>query len=132
MIYVAKHHRIKSLPDHTQHFSSCRYEIAHRGRIVKSQPDPLGGFALFFQDEFNDLGYQFELRSVEHHAALRLVQLFLTGPEARVNECYWEMINQAERQVDVIKVNRTRARIAYELPNSGESVRDGMTTFERS
>jgi len=45
---------------------------------------------------------------------------WLFSGDVKVGDQFSKVINQGERDCEVIKVGRTRARIAYEMPNAGD------------
>ena len=51
--------------------------------------------------------------------ALDDIQSWLFSPEVVVGDTFPKEINQGERECEVVKVGRTRARIEYEMPNAG-------------
>lgn len=63
-----------------------------------------------------------EVQAKTWKEATRLILNFMVG--ARVNvtdDWYQDFINQADREVEIVKVTKTRVRIEYWLPNSGQT-----------
>lgn len=47
------------------------------------------------------------------------IQAWLFSAEVKLGDTFSKNINQGERDCEVVKVGRTRARIDYEMPNAG-------------
>ena len=102
---------------------------SQNGRTVAIRP--VGGhdwhapglLDLTFSDPKRDhrLGGQDEKNSVTEVAARDMIHTFLTScAVAKTTATYFHgKVNQKIRPIDIVKVNRTRIRIEYELPRTG-------------
>ena len=110
------------IPDHTEHFFD-RPATADWTRCAKVKPGE-GGITveLTMRDPSTCNHKNHTIEGVETKAAAaNLVTKFLTYPLVEEGLVLDEFINQAEREIEVIQVNRTRCRIAYEMPNAGDT-----------
>ncbi len=114
MITVTPHTTLVNLPDHLEHYTD-----GHR-RVVRVDPDNHSEFSLSFSARYKE-GYPDVRHNLNHSDALNLVHLFLKGPKAVEGETFDSFINQAMRECECVAVKRTRCRIWYELPMSGET-----------
>ena len=118
MIQINAYSRIRSLPNHTEHYCS-----AYHDRIIKLMPYTVPGwsaplFSLDIKSE-HDERYSQTLNRLNEFQAIQVIKLFLAGPEAKEHEIFTAWINQAERECECVKVTKTRARIEYDMPNTG-------------
>lgn len=91
----------------------------------KPYPDPdyRREFELTFSDPKVDLrrsGDTLTVRNVKE--ADKAIRKFLVGKRVEKSvDYYQDEVNQARRDCEIIEVGRTRVRIRYELPNSGDT-----------
>lgn len=112
-------HGYAEMPRHTEHYSDAPWAVGNK--VVKVQPsNESGKYHLFFQDSAHEYGYQDERLNVSPLQALHLLHTFFCSPEPTVGMCFRAWINQAWRDCEIVCTTKTRARIAYEMPNAGE------------
>jgi len=102
---------------------------SENGRTVAIRPQswdphaPLALLNLTFSDPKRDHrpGGLDEKEDVTHAVAISIISTFLTSVAiAKTTAAYFHgRVNNAIRPIDIVKVNRTRIRIEYELPHAG-------------
>lgn len=120
---IVRRNTIIDLPDHTEHYRGDTFYGENGPRTIKCQPENDGdGFAVFYSDQ-DDMGYNHEWRNMPADWVKAFIVAALTRHTAPADDptIYWydEWINQANREVEVVKVTPTRVRIQYEMPNTG-------------
>lgn len=104
-------------PAHVESASTRRIVAIRTG----NKPDT---FNLDFSDPTVDLRQEKNgstLYDVPADRVQRTIAVFLGGPRIMIDAApfFVDYINQASRECEVIKLTPTRARVLYELPNSG-------------
>ena len=121
MIRVTPHTTICNLSRHLEHYEN------DQGFTVRVELDHIDQYTLWFHvpwqksGAWDDDGYQDSTNNKTERQAIQLIHLFLKGPRAEVGIVFDSFINQAIRTCYILKVTRTRCRIWYDLPKSGET-----------
>ncbi len=78
--------------------------------------------------EFDDFNFAHDIRGIARHLQRSsgvLMNCFSPRSSShnkiyvKLGYIFYENINQAERECEIVKITKTRFRIEYELPNSG-------------